>query len=131
MVFSSATVMAVADVSTDTWQMIWRIPSSERISTNQLLDMAFSLPMHQLSRFALCLWTFMCLPSSDSFYSYTYESLSASSSSLDDDADDDDRLAFDHNSLYNHRRDYYSDDDDDRSYSSSFDDYYDHYSNSD
>ncbi|CAH8255667.1 unnamed protein product [Arabidopsis lyrata] len=128
MVFNSATVMAVAEVSTDTWQLIWRVPSSQRINTEQLLDIAVCFPMHQLSRFVLCLWTFMCLPSSDSFYSYTYETLSASSSS---DADDDDRLAFDHNNLYNHR-DYYSDDDDDDRSISSFDDnYYDHYSHSD
>lgn len=124
MVFNSATVMAVAEVSTDTWQLIWRVPSSQRINTEQLLDIAVCFPMHQLSRFVLCLWTFMCLPSSDSFYSYTYETLSASSS----DADDDDRLAFDHNNLYNHR-DYYSDDD--RSISSFDDNYYDHYSHSD
>ncbi|KAG7600616.1 hypothetical protein ISN44_As06g046990 [Arabidopsis suecica] len=127
MVFNGATVMAVAEVSTDTWQLIWRVPSSQRINTEQLLDIAVCFPMHQLSRFVLCLWTFMCLPSSDSFYSYTYETLSASSSS---DADDDDRLAFDHNNLYHHR-DYYSDDDDDRSISSFDDNYYDHYSHSD
>ncbi|CAL9218990.1 unnamed protein product [Arabidopsis halleri] len=126
MVFNSATVMAVAEVSTDTWQLIWGVPSSQRINTEQLLDIAVCFPMHQLSRFVLCLWTFMCLPSSDSFYSYNNETLSASSS----DADDDDRLAFDHNNLYHHR-DYYSDDDDDRSISSFDDNYYDHYSHSD
>ncbi|EOA36568.1 hypothetical protein CARUB_v10011735mg [Capsella rubella] len=126
MVFNSATIMAVAEVSTDTWQMIWRVPSSQRINTEQLLDIAVCYPVHQLGRFVLCLWTFMCLPSSDSFYSYTYETSSSS------DVDDDDRLAFDHNNLYHHR-DYYSDDDDDddRSISSFDDDYYDHYSHSD
>ncbi|CAH2033470.1 unnamed protein product [Thlaspi arvense] len=128
MVFNSAAVVAVADVSTETWQLIWRIPPSQRIDTQQLMDMAVCYPMYQLSRFVLCLWTFMCLPSSDSFYSYTYdETQSASSSSSSDAADDDDRLAFDHN-LYNHRD--YSDSDDDLS-SSSFDDYYSHYSHSD
>ncbi|KAL1192996.1 hypothetical protein V5N11_009411 [Cardamine amara subsp. amara] len=124
MVFNSATVMAVAEASTDTWQLIWRVPSSQRIDTEQLLDIAICFPMHQLSRFVLCLWTFMCLPSSDSFYSYNYDTLSASSSSSSD-ADDDDRLAFDHNNLHA----YYSDDD--RSTSSFDDDYYDHYSRSD
>ncbi|KAF4351062.1 hypothetical protein F8388_000620 [Cannabis sativa] len=28
----------------------------------------------QLGRFALCLWTFLCLPPPDSFYSYSYSS---------------------------------------------------------
>lgn len=68
----------------------------------------------------------MCLPSSDSFYSYDYETQSGSSSS-DAADDDDDRIAFDHN-LYGYRD--YSDDDD-RSSSYSFDDYYNHYSHSD
>uniref|UniRef100_A0A1J3JZJ5 Uncharacterized protein n=1 Tax=Noccaea caerulescens TaxID=107243 RepID=A0A1J3JZJ5_NOCCA len=128
MVFNSAAVVAVADVSTEAWQLIWRVPSSQRVNTHQLLDTAFIFPMQQLSRFVLCLWTFMCLPSSDSFYSYDYETQSASSSS--DAADDDDRIAFDHN-LYSYRD--YSDDeyDDDRSSSYSFDDYYNHYSHSD
>ncbi|XP_010462385.1 PREDICTED: uncharacterized protein LOC104742976 [Camelina sativa] len=133
MVFNSATIMAVAEVSTDTWQLIWRVPSSQRINTEQLLDIAVCYPVNQLSRFVLCLWTFMCLPSQDSFYSYTYETLSDSDSSSSSDADDYDRFAFDHNNFYNHRV-YYSDgddDDDDRSLSSFDDDYYDHYSHSD
>ncbi|CAN6820651.1 hypothetical protein F2Q70_00013879 [Brassica cretica] len=74
MVFNSAVVVAVADVSTDTWQMIWRVPSSRRINTEQLMDMAIWYPMYQLSRLVLCLWTFMCLPLDDSFYSYSQES---------------------------------------------------------
>ncbi|CAF2211581.1 unnamed protein product [Brassica napus] len=71
MVFNSAVVVAVADVFTDTWQMIWRVPSSQRINAEQLMDMAIWYPMYQLSRFVLCFWTFMCLPPDDSFYSYS------------------------------------------------------------
>ncbi|KAF8092102.1 hypothetical protein N665_0424s0034 [Sinapis alba] len=74
MVFNSAVVVAVADVSTDTWQLMWRVPSWQRINTEQLMDVAFCYPMYQLSRLVLCLWTFMCLSPDDSFYSYTYES---------------------------------------------------------
>ncbi|KAG2313836.1 hypothetical protein Bca52824_016958 [Brassica carinata] len=72
MVFNSAVVVAVADVSTHTCQLMWRVPSSQRINTEQLMDVAFCYPMYQLSRLVLCLWTFMCLPPDDSFYSYTY-----------------------------------------------------------
>ncbi|CAF2080804.1 unnamed protein product [Brassica napus] len=111
MVFNSAAVVAVADVSTETWQLMWRIPSSQRINTRQLVDMAVCYPMYQLSRLVLCLWTFMCLPPDDSFYSYTYHEAQSSSSSLSDDADDEDRLAFEHNLYHNHRV-YDSDDDD-------------------
>ncbi|KAF3517938.1 hypothetical protein DY000_02059667 [Brassica cretica] len=49
MVFNSAAVVAVADVSTETWQLMWRIPSSQRINTRQLVDMAVCYPMYQLS----------------------------------------------------------------------------------
>ncbi|KAJ4917981.1 hypothetical protein Rs2_03531 [Raphanus sativus] len=135
MVFNSAAVVAIADVSTETWQLMWRIPSSQRINTRQLVDMAVCYPMYQLSRLVLCLWTFMCLPPDDSFYSYTYHNeshSSSSSSSLSDDADDEDRLAFEHNLYQNHRvYDSDDDDDDDRSSSSSFDDYYSPYSHYD
>ncbi|KAF8090991.1 hypothetical protein N665_0460s0032 [Sinapis alba] len=132
MVFNSAAVVAIADVSTETWQLMWRIPSSQRINTRQLVDMAVCYPMYQLSRLVLCLWTFMCLPPDDSFYSYTYHETQSSSSSLSDDADDEDRLAFEHNLYNHHHRDYDdSDDDDDRSSSSSYDDYYNHYSHYD
>ncbi|CAN6929131.1 unnamed protein product [Brassica oleracea] len=76
MVFNSAVVVAVADVSIDTWQLICRVPSSQRINTGELVDMAFCYPLHELGRFLLCLWSFVSIPPSDSFYSNTYEPIS-------------------------------------------------------
>merc|ERR1712226_250441 len=85
MVFNSLMVLSVAHVSADAWQYIACNP--ERLSSHQLLDLICCFPLQQLGRLALCLWTFLCLPPPDSFYSYAYYS---SSSSSDDDDDDDD-----------------------------------------
>ncbi|CAH8354552.1 unnamed protein product [Eruca vesicaria subsp. sativa] len=72
MVFNSAVVVAVADVSTDTWQLIWGVPSSQRINTRELVDMG----LYQLSRLVLCLSSFMYIPPFDSITSYSYEPIS-------------------------------------------------------
>ncbi|XP_010534862.1 PREDICTED: uncharacterized protein LOC104810322 isoform X2 [Tarenaya hassleriana] len=100
MVFSSAALVAVADASADTWQRMRRVRPSERINSRQVMDLACCFPLHQVGRLFLCLWTFLCLPTSDSFYSYTYHNYSSSSSSSDYDDDDDD-LDFGHN-YYNY-----------------------------
>ncbi|KAF4351793.1 hypothetical protein G4B88_030154 [Cannabis sativa] len=72
MVFNSLLVVSVAHVSADAWQCLACFP--ERLSSRQLLDLVFCFPLQQLGRFALCLWTFLCLPPPDSFYSYSYSS---------------------------------------------------------
>lgn len=117
MVFNSAAMVAVAEVSTNTWQRMRRVPSSEMLNTQQLLEMACCFPLGHL---VLSLWEFLCFPISDDTFS---------SSSSDDDADDEDMVAFDHSRLNS-----YGDDDDHHGTSSSstldFDDYY-HYSHSD
>ncbi|KAI3716487.1 hypothetical protein L1987_67399 [Smallanthus sonchifolius] len=80
MVFNTVLVASVATVSADIWQSISCF--SERISSEELLDLVICFPLQQLGQFALCLWNFFCLPLSpaDSYYlSYTY-----------DDADDSD-----------------------------------------
>ncbi|CAN6893677.1 unnamed protein product, partial [Brassica oleracea] len=41
MVFSSAAIVAVADVSTNAWQRLSRVRSSEMLNTQQLLEMAY------------------------------------------------------------------------------------------
>ncbi|ESQ48662.1 hypothetical protein EUTSA_v10022151mg [Eutrema salsugineum] len=82
-------MMAVADVSADTWQRMRRVPSSEMLNTNQLLEVACCFPLGHL---VLCLWDFLCSPIPDSYDD------TLSSSSSDDDADYEDMLAFDHNS---------------------------------
>ncbi|EFH59086.1 hypothetical protein ARALYDRAFT_478737, partial [Arabidopsis lyrata subsp. lyrata] len=102
----------VANVSTDKWQRMRRIPSSEILNTQQLVEVACCLP---LSHLFICLWEFLCFSISDYDSDDDYD---------DDDVDDDDVLAFDHNS----NGDY----DDHGSSSSSnldFDDYY-HYPDS-
>ncbi|CAF2101704.1 uncharacterized protein LOC108871982 [Brassica rapa] len=81
MVFSSAAIVAVADVSTNTWQQLSRVPSSEMLNTRQLLEMAYCFPYDHLVR---CLWEFLCLSIPDS-----YETLSSSDDDEDDDDDDD------------------------------------------
>uniref|UniRef100_A0A1J3J341 Uncharacterized protein n=1 Tax=Noccaea caerulescens TaxID=107243 RepID=A0A1J3J341_NOCCA len=92
MVFSSAAMMSVADVSADTWQ---RMRSSEFSNTQQLCWFPFG-------HLVLCLWEFLCLPRSDS-----YDDAFSFSSSSDDEADDEDMLAFNHNRYAN---DYAADD---------------------
>ncbi|CAN0887701.1 hypothetical protein LINGRAHAP2_LOCUS15653 [Linum grandiflorum] len=88
MVFSSVIVLSVAHVSAEAWQQIscLRLQRRRRLTAPQLLDLLCCFPLHQLGRFALCLWSFLCLPPPDSFYSYSYYS-SSSSSSDDDDSD--------------------------------------------
>ncbi|KAJ4724021.1 Serine/threonine-protein kinase pats1 [Melia azedarach] len=83
MVFNSVIVLTVAHVSADAWQQISCIPTTEQISSEQLLDLVCCFPLQQLGRFALCLWTFLCLPPPDSFYSYSYYD----SSSEEEDSD--------------------------------------------
>ncbi|KAJ0020601.1 uncharacterized protein LOC116143097 [Pistacia vera] len=88
MVFNSLAVLTVAHVSADAWQSASCIPTQERLSSQQLLDLVCCLPLQQLGRFALCLWTFLCLPPPDSFYSYsTYYDSSDSDYYVDDHGD--------------------------------------------
>ncbi|KAG7577096.1 hypothetical protein ISN45_Aa03g014030 [Arabidopsis thaliana x Arabidopsis arenosa] len=113
MVFSSTAMATVANVSTEKWQRMRRVPSSEILNTQQLMEVACCLP---LSHLFICLWEFLCFSISDYDSDDDYD---------DDDVDEDDVLAFDHNS----NGDY----DDHGSSSSSnldFDDYY-HYPDSD
>ncbi|CAK9174321.1 unnamed protein product [Ilex paraguariensis] len=83
MVFNGVLVVSVANISADMWQYIACI--HERISSEQLLDLAICFPLQQLGRLALCLWTFLCvLPSSstaDSYYSSDSDDSDSSSSS--------------------------------------------------
>ncbi|KAG8657724.1 uncharacterized protein LOC110611545 [Manihot esculenta] len=76
MVFSSSIIVSVAHISADAWQQITRIQLQDRLSSHQLLDLICCFPLQQLGSFALWLWTFLCLPSPDSFYPYSYYSSS-------------------------------------------------------
>ncbi|KAL1204907.1 hypothetical protein V5N11_017502 [Cardamine amara subsp. amara] len=113
MVFSSSAVVTVADVSVNTWQRMSRVPSSEMLNPQELLEVACCFPLTQLIIFLV---EFLCFPLSDS---------DSDSDDDDDDDDDDDVLDFYHN--------IYGDDDHDGSSSSSNLDcsYNDHYSDSD
>ncbi|KAJ7955440.1 Serine/threonine-protein kinase pats1 [Quillaja saponaria] len=82
MVFNSLIVLSVAHLSADAWQYIACI--QDRLSSNQLLDLVCCFPLQQLGRFALCLWTFLCLPPPDAYYTYSYSSDSDDSSTAVD-----------------------------------------------
>ncbi|CAI0440570.1 unnamed protein product [Linum tenue] len=92
MVFNSVIVLSVAHVSVEAWQQIACLRLQNRFTAPQLLDLLCCFPLHQLGRFAVCLWTFLCLPPSDSFYSYSYSSSSSSADS--DDSDDGGDIVF-------------------------------------
>ncbi|TXG46292.1 hypothetical protein EZV62_001642 [Acer yangbiense] len=85
MVLNSEMVLRVAHVSGEMWQYLSCVPSQERMSRQQLLDVVCCLPLQQLGRLAICLWTFLCLPPPDSFYSYSYYDSSDSDSDSDSD----------------------------------------------
>ncbi|XP_059628760.1 uncharacterized protein LOC132271412 [Cornus florida] len=85
MVFNSLLVISVANRSADVWQHLARFP--DPISSEQLLDLVCCFPIQQIGRLLMCIWTFLCLPPPDSFYSYAYYESDSSSTSLDDDDD--------------------------------------------
>ncbi|XP_071691183.1 uncharacterized protein [Rutidosis leptorrhynchoides] len=110
MVFNTVLVASVATVSADVWQSVACF--SERITSDELLDLVICFPLQQLGRFALCVWNFFCVPPSPPdayYYSYNYYD--------DDDDDDDTDYDSDRSSVaaggfsgYDHgRRDSYSD----------------------
>ena len=72
MVFNSLIVLSVAHLSADASQCIARSP--DRLTSHQLLYVLFSYPLQQLSRLALSIWTFLCVPPPGSFYYYYYSS---------------------------------------------------------
>ncbi|CAK7339080.1 unnamed protein product [Dovyalis caffra] len=78
MVFNSLIVLSVAHISADAWQQIACLRLQDRVSSHQLLDLVCCFPLQQLGRFALYIWTFLCLPPPDSFMSsYSYQSTSS------------------------------------------------------
>ncbi|KAG1347603.1 hypothetical protein COCNU_06G014320 [Cocos nucifera] len=90
MVFNSRWVAAVATVSADACQYVACNP--DRLSSEQVLELICCLPLHQLRRLALCLFSFFCFPVAEPpprrrrrFYAYrrSFSSSSSSSSSSD------------------------------------------------
>lgn len=83
MVFNSKLVVSVAKTSADVWQYLACLP--ETINNQHLLDLVLCFPLQQFGRFALCFWSFFCVPSSpDSYYLYYSYDLSSDSSSDSD-----------------------------------------------
>ncbi|KAB2607549.1 hypothetical protein D8674_007266 [Pyrus ussuriensis x Pyrus communis] len=82
MVFNCLMVESVAHLSAETWQYLACLP--ERLSSHQLLDLIFCLPLQQLGRLAFCLWTFLCVPPLDSYYSYSDSDDSSTTVDYDD-----------------------------------------------
>ncbi|MFS7907603.1 hypothetical protein Hanom_Chr01g00073271 [Helianthus anomalus] len=71
MVFNTVLVASVATVSADLWQSVACI--SDRISSQELLDLVICFPLQQLGRFAICVWNFFCVPPTPpDFYYYSY-----------------------------------------------------------
>nr|DAD30154.1 TPA_asm: hypothetical protein HUJ06_031622 [Nelumbo nucifera] len=66
MVFNSLLVVAVANLSANVCQYIACNP--EILTSQQVLELVCCLPLRQLGRLALCLWTFFCFPPPDSYY---------------------------------------------------------------
>lgn len=87
MVFNGRTVMSVAHLSAEIWQLLRRIPPSDRLSSREMLELVCLFPLQQLGRFALWLLTFLCLPpplgllypeEDDRDHAFAYGSASAS-----------------------------------------------------
>ncbi|KAH7836491.1 hypothetical protein Vadar_002044 [Vaccinium darrowii] len=88
MVFNSVVLLSVANISADAWQYLACFP--ERLSSHQLFDLLCCFPLQHFGRFAICLWTFFCLPPSPShYYPSSYSDYDSDSSTLYyDDSDD-------------------------------------------
>lgn len=60
MVLNTMLVASAATASVEIWQAIACF--SERITSEELLDLVIYFPLQQLGCFALCLWNFFCVP---------------------------------------------------------------------
>ncbi|XP_051131482.1 uncharacterized protein LOC127251702 [Andrographis paniculata] len=85
MPFNGVLVASTASVSAELWQQVACLPERDRVSSDQLLDLVIGFPLRQLGRWALYVWTYLCvspyphrLRSPDSYYG---------GSSSDDDSD--------------------------------------------
>ncbi|PIN17874.1 hypothetical protein CDL12_09462 [Handroanthus impetiginosus] len=68
MPFNSVLVVSTAHISAELWQRVACLP--ERISSDQLLDLVLCFPLQQLGRWALDVWTYLCVsPYPLSYYS--------------------------------------------------------------
>ncbi|KAL8480850.1 hypothetical protein ACS0TY_026833 [Phlomoides rotata] len=81
MPFNSVLLVSTANKSAELWQQAACLP--ERISSDEMMDLVLCFPLHQLGRWALYLWTYLC------YSPYPHRHRYAASYS-DDDASDGD-----------------------------------------
>ncbi|XP_062011206.1 uncharacterized protein LOC133727819 [Rosa rugosa] len=93
MVFNSLIVVSVAHLSAEAWQHVACLP--EHLSSRQLLDLVCFIPLQELGRLTLCLWTFLCVPPPDSSYFSRYSDSS-------DHSDSDSSATVDYDDHYYH-----------------------------
>ncbi|GFP95638.1 hypothetical protein PHJA_001708000 [Phtheirospermum japonicum] len=59
MPFNSVLVASTANVSAAVWQRLACLP--ERIGSDELLDLVICFPLQQIGRWALLVWTYLCV----------------------------------------------------------------------
>ncbi|KAL9251906.1 hypothetical protein AKJ16_DCAP18276 [Drosera capensis] len=88
MVVNSGLVAAVAKASTELWRRAARI-SDDEFSSEQILSLTCFLPLQQLGRLFLSLWTYLCYsPNQGADFSYNYNHLSSDDEDEEEDGDD-------------------------------------------
>ncbi|XP_041998196.1 uncharacterized protein LOC121748042 [Salvia splendens] len=82
MPFNSVLLISTANRSAEVWQQLACLP--ERISSDEMVDLVLCFPLQQLGRWALYVWTYLCV--SPYPHRHHYEA----SYTSDDDSDYDD-----------------------------------------
>ncbi|KAL0369944.1 UNVERIFIED_CONTAM: hypothetical protein Sangu_0312500 [Sesamum angustifolium] len=59
MPFNGVLVASTANASAELWQRLACLP--ERISSDRMLDLVLCFPLQQLGRWALYVWTYLCV----------------------------------------------------------------------
>ncbi|XP_047968681.1 uncharacterized protein LOC125212526 isoform X2 [Salvia hispanica] len=94
MPFNSVLLISTATRSAEVWQQLACLP--ERISSDEMVDLVVCFPLQQLGRWALYVWTYLCV--SPYPHRHHYEA----SYTSDDDSDYDDADAAGPSSSGNH-----------------------------
>ncbi|KAL2239706.1 uncharacterized protein LOC105170588 [Sesamum indicum] len=89
MPFNGVLVASTANASAELWQRLACL--SERISSDRMLDLVLCFPLQQLGRWALYVWTYLCV--SPYPHRRHYATSYYSDDSFDEDSDDDSALS--------------------------------------
>ncbi|KAL1565707.1 hypothetical protein AAHA92_01400 [Salvia divinorum] len=84
MPFNSVLLISTANRSAAVWQQLACLP--ERISSDEMVDLVICFPLQQLGRWALYVWTYLCV--SPYPHRHHYEAFYSSDESDYDDGDD-------------------------------------------